>query len=247
MALKGFIDVLKVSATNVCTMAVQTGALDATLKTEYQTFGSVTREWQNGIDATWLTASGSGDAEVTVDEVAAFSRPDNLKGLVVADRTGAQEPYTVNLSRYVSTNADTIAARRGLVTQWLKTEYDNANMLLWSFSDDTTRIGTGRWLGMRPRTANTIAWAEMIDRAAHVDSNLTDNAKWALIKAEIDLGVQNWYSVHDESSWNAVRNALLNVWYSTQANGTAATVSSPVISMTLTGGQTGHKFNDYLK
>ena len=139
-----------------------------------------------------------------------------------------------------------VETRRGQVIRWLQTEFDTANLSLWSASDDATAISDGRWGGLRPRTANTIAWAEMIDRAAHVDSNLTDDAKWALIEAEMNLGVQNWYAVHDESSWTAARGALLTVWYATQANGAAAT-ATPTISMTLSGDQVNHKFNDYLK
>ena len=78
--------------------------------------------------------------------------------------------------------------RRAAVKDWLLNDFDRQNLAGWSAADDGAAIASGDYAGLRPRTANTIAWAKMIDRASRQDGNLTDNAKWALIQAEMDLG-----------------------------------------------------------
>ena len=136
-------------------------------------------------------------------------------------------------------------ARRELVKEWLLTDFDRQNLTGWSASDDDTALTGGRWAGLRPRAANTIAWAVMIDRASRPDGNLTDEAKWGLIKAEMDLGTQLWYVAHNVTGWTAIRHNLESAWYATGAGGIAVLKTS--LDMTLPAGDTNHKFTDYLK
>ena len=180
MALKGFIDVLKKTATDECVMAYQTGVLSSTLKAEFRDQGgSGRREWQDAIDVGWLTGTGAGDAAVTANELAAFTKPEDLVGLVVADRSGAQEPYTVALTRYVPSSSAIAAARRANIKQLVRLQIGVMPLALEFGKDED--IATARTV-LHGFIRKTLA-------ALDTDSNLTDNTRHDYIEenAKVDI------------------------------------------------------------
>ena len=185
------------------------------------------------------------------NKTTAYENRNGLLGLVV-DSAG-------NLTLPTLSAAEKVASRRAEIKSWLIEQYERSPILVWNLSSGETKLTSGRWNGLAPRVANTIAWVEMIAAASAVDANLSSDSRWRVLSRETTFPVATWYLGHltandaPANGWNTVRDAVATTWYSTAAtaapNGglgwvTAGTIESGVtLSMAV---PSGYSLNSYL-
>ena len=95
------------------------------------------------------------------------------------------------------------------------------------------RVQVKRWVGLaigRPwfawaglygnaQALQGLYWVGMIAKASSIDGNLTDNAKFAKLGAEMDHKPEEWLEKRIFSQWRSVASSDMTQFYSTQNDG----------------------------
>ena len=117
----------------------------------------------------------------------------------------------------------------GKISVWHASRVDNEP------EGDPPESGDDERLDQSKRFASYGRWVEANTRAALVDENLTNEAKWAFLKAECEIPGQTWYWLHkvngtdDNGGWyETYRNNSRSAWTWNYTTGTTTTSNSRI-------------------
>lgn len=183
--------------------------------------------------------SGHGNAIVLAAQLTTYDSVNELIGKWLS----TSMPWSILTAQpagyETSVNARKIKERRAELRSIQQLDWINSPVFTMEHSGETPTLSAeddATWAGYSVRLANAAAREDAKAKAAQLDSNLTSDAKYDILKTAFRLGAVSFYldqKLEGSDGWNAARGQLKQTFYkAVQSNGLWTAVADATIGMT---------------
>lgn len=210
---------------------------------------------KNSIRDEWSDKFGAGYSYATIhtSQLTTFDAYADLLGLYITPNMPYIPSANAPSDRTASIDAAKVLERREEGHGLLVPAWHAAKIFVLEHTGENPKLSTeddATWAGYTAGLADTAARFEMISKAYQLDSNLSDNAKHAVLKAEAQVPPDLFLLTRDTDTWGTARGSMKTTFYkrsdSPNAQGKYTAVTDNSIGMTGAYAGTWPSFEDWV-